>query len=488
MDTAAADELCFTPATELAARIRNRELSPVELVDALLSRIERVEPVLNTYVTVLAEQARAAAATAADEVVALPPEALGPLHGVPVSIKDLTPTKGIRTTYGSPRFADHVPDEDALIVTRIREAGAILLGKTTTPEFGLHSVTESELTGVTRNPWHPDRTTGGSSGGAAAAVAAGISPLATGSDGGGSIRVPAALCGVVGLKASPGRIPNGAESSPYDTVSVVGPITRTVADNALLLSVVAGYDPDQPFSIPDKPDFVAAIREASVAGLKVAYSPDLGAGPIEPDVATAVAAAARAFEELGAAVEEVAISLPDPVDYFLATWGPLIAVDLREMGLTHDMVPAHTADFVRAAEKLTLDDYVTAAFTTRAEIRRVFATVFDTYDLMIWPTTKMTAYPHVGDRGGPAQIAGVEVGGRGHLSDVLVRTLQNQLFTEAVAHAGYPAITVPAGFTQEGLPVGLQIAGRQYDDVAVLRAAAAFEAVRPWADHRPAVL
>ncbi|MFG2731587.1 amidase [Streptomyces canus] len=481
------NDLCFTPATELAAMIKKRELSPVELVEAVLARAERVEPTVNAYVTLLADEARAAAARAADQVVNTAGDELGALHGIPLAIKDLTPTKGIRTTFGSVQFKDHVPQEDALIVTRARAAGAILLGKTTTAEFGMHSVTETELTGITRNPWNPERTVGGSSGGSAAAVAAGIGPLATGSDGGGSIRVPAAMCGVVGLKASPGRIPHSVEFNAYETSAVVGPITRTVADNALLLSVLAGYDPHQPFSIPDKPDFPAAVLGASVAGLRVAYSPDLGAGPVEPEVARAVEEAVRAFEELGASVEPVDIALPDPVEYFLRYWGSLSRMEFEHVGASVDDAGPLMADFVRATEKFTATDFARTAFVTRAEIRRAFATVFDTYDLMIWPTTKMAAYPHVGDRGGPAEVAGVSVHGRHGLSDLTVRALQNQLFTEAVSHAGYPALTVPAGFTAEGLPVGLQIASRQYDDVAVLRAGAAFEAARPWADKRPSL-
>ncbi|HTJ71721.1 MAG TPA: amidase [Actinospica sp.] len=479
------DDLCYTPATELAALIRRRELSPVELVDALLDRIERVEPTVNAYVTLLADQARADAKRAAQEVVRTPAERLGALHGVPVSIKDLTPTKGVRTTYGSAALSDYVPDEDGLIVTRIRQAGAILLGKTTTPEFGLHSVTESALTGVTRNPWNPERTVGGSSGGAAAAVAAGISPLATGSDGGGSIRVPAAMCGVVGLKASPGRIPNSSEASAYDTVSVVGPITRTVADNALLADVMSGYDPYQPFSIPGEPGFGAALAGATVKGLRIGYSPDLGNAPVEPEVARLVEEAVRDLEAAGAIVERIEIELPDPLDYFMKFWGPLAVAEIEEFGLPHEALPAHIVELLEKTAELSAADHVRIAYGARSAIRAAFATVFDGFDLMVWPTTKMAAYPHVGDRGGPAEIAGVPVGAHDGWSEVAVRSLQNQLYTEAVAHAGYPAVSAPAGLTAEGLPVGIQIAAGQYEDAAVLRAAAALEEVRPWSQLRP---
>ncbi|ROR46509.1 amidase [Kitasatospora cineracea] len=483
MSVSSNDDLCFTPANELAALIRKRELSPVELTEAVLDRIDRVGGQVNAYVTVVADQAREAAARAADDVVRLPAEELGALHGVPVSIKDLTPTKGIRTTYGSAFFQDHVPDEDAILVTRIRQAGAVLLGKTTTPEFGLHSVTEPELTGITRNPWNPERTVGGSSGGAAAAVAAGISPLATGSDGGGSIRVPAALCGVVGHKITPGLIPLLGDSSPWDNVTVVGPITRTVADNALLLDVMCGPDPMQPFSLPTRIDFTGALKGASVAGLCIAYSRDLGNGPVEPEVARVFEESLRALEQAGAHLEEVSISLPDPLEYFAMFWGPQSVLELGEV--PREMLPPHIAEILDKSAQMSATDFVQAAFGLRGDIYQAFAQIFTGHDLFVWPTTKMTAFPHVGDLGGPTHVAGVEVVGYDGWSDASVRALQNQLFTEAVSHGGFPAITVPAGFSSDGLPVGLQIAAPQWADAAVLRAAAAFEAARPWAHLRP---
>lgn len=485
MNYTEADDLCYTPAAELARLIRERELSPVEITDALLDRIKRVDPAINSYVTVDHDGARKAAATAADEVLAKEKNDLGALHGVPISFKDLTQTAGLRTTFGSEVFADHVPDQDALIVSRAKAAGAITLGKTTTPEFGSGSVTESRLTGITRNPWNTEYTTGGSSGGAAAATAAGISPLATGSDGGGSIRVPSSLCGTVGLKASSGRIPHSTEFDPFQVVTTVGPITRTVTDNALLLSVIAGYDPYQPYSIPDSPDFMAAVTNPDVRGLRIAYSRDLGAGPVQAEVITALDAAAAAFEELGATVDLVEIALPDPMDYFVSYWGQQAAMEIQEEGADLSALTDLAHLVVAAARKLSVDDFITTSFTHRSAIFRAFADVFSSYDLMIWPTTKMVAYPHHGVAGAPTHIGEHKIEVPAKYDPTMYGALQNQMFTEAVSHAGLPAITVPAGFTPDGLPVGLQIASRQYNDYGVLRAAAAFELARPWAARRP---
>jgi Asp-tRNA(Asn)/Glu-tRNA(Gln) amidotransferase A subunit family amidase len=485
MDDLAGDDLCFTPATELVHMIRARDVSPVEIVDALLDRIERVDPLVNAFVTLDAEAAREHAARATDEVMAKDPRELGPLHGIPTTFKDLTETAGLRTTFGSEKYADHIPDEDALIVARTRSAGAIVLGKTTTPEFGSGSVTESRLTGITNNPWNLELTTGGSSGGAAASVVAGMGPLATGSDGGGSIRVPSSLCGAVGLKASSGRIPHSIEGPAFELVGVVGPITRTVADNALFLSVLAGYDPQQPHSLPDRPDFLRAVDAPSVAGMRIAYSKDLGAGPVEPDVGVALDAAAAAFADLGAVVETIEISLPDPLDYFVSYWGQLALYE--KDGVSAEDLTDLGQEVVALARKLKVEDFIETAFVTRSAIFAAFARVFDHYDLMIWPTTKMVAYPHHAVVGAPTHIGPHEIEVPSKYPASMVGAVQNQMFTEAVSHAGLPAISIPAGFTPGGLPVGLQIASRQYDDYGVLNAAAAFEQARPWTDRRPAL-
>jgi Asp-tRNA(Asn)/Glu-tRNA(Gln) amidotransferase A subunit family amidase len=307
-----------------------------------------------------------------------------------------------------------------------------------------------------------------------------MGPLATGSDGGGSIRVPSALCGVVGLKASMGRIPVRGDASPLDTVVVVGPITRTVRDNAFMLNAVAGPDPASPFSLLDEGfDYLANLEGASVAGVRVAYSPDLGAGPIEPEVRDTVRDAVAVFgDELGASVTLVEVDLPDPLEYFGDWWGPQAVAglaDLEAMGVELD--PEHPLlPIIDKGREMSAAEYAHVIFKKRGELHGVFAEIFREHELLMWPTTPMVAFPHPGKEGGPTRVAG---------EAVRFPALQNQRYTEAIAHAGYPAITVPAGWTVDGLPVGLQIAGRHGADAAVLRAAAVFEQARPWADRRP---
>src|SRR5215831_3486962 len=273
------DELTWLSATELAREIRERKISPVEATDAVLIRLAAVNPTINAFVTVLADEARQAARAAERTAVTTPPGELPPLHGVPITVKDLIDTAGVRTTYGSTLYRDHIPEQDHVTWARLKAAGAILIGKTTTPEFGMLGITESQLTGITSNPWDPATTSGGSSGGAAASLAAGIAPLAWGSDGGGSIRVPAACCGVVGLKASPGRIPFVRPGEFPNGVDVEGPLARTAADAALLLAVTAGPHPMDPISLPADDGLTAALQ--SLAGLslrnvRIAYTPHFG--------------------------------------------------------------------------------------------------------------------------------------------------------------------------------------------------------------------
>src|SRR5262249_35354689 len=297
-------DLCFTPATKLAAMIRRGAVSPVEVVQAVLARVERVNPRLNAYCTVAAEPALEAAkkATAAAKRRSA---RLGPLHRVPVAIKDLTPTKGIRTTWGSKIYEHHVPSEDALVVTRLKAAGAIVLGKTNTPEFGAGANTFNAVFGVTRNPWNPALTPGGSTGGGAVALATGLGPLAQGTDLGGSLRIPASFCGVVGLRTSPGLVPVHPARLGWDPWSVRGPMARAVADTALMLSVIAGADARAPLSYAIKPrTFVDAVRRPAVRGLRVAWGGDLGVTPVDDEVRAVTRAAADAFRRLGARVEE----------------------------------------------------------------------------------------------------------------------------------------------------------------------------------------
>jgi len=314
-----AADLCWLPATELAGLIRRRKVSPLEVVNAILDRIDRLNPHLNAYVTLTADQARRDA-RAAERALGKRGVTLGPLHGVPFSVKDLVITKGVRTTFGTPLYRDNVPTEDAPIVARMKAAGGIMLGKTNTPTFGWIGATHNLLYGITRNPWNLDRTPGGSSGGASAAAAAGLGPLHVGTDGGGSIRIPASCTGIVGFKPSFGRVPLYPASGAW-SLSHAGPMTRTVADAALMLSVMAGPD-DRDATCLDAPpaDYVGKL-EGGVRGLRIAFSPNLDTLRVDPEVASAVAAAARAFEALGAKVEEVKTGFADSSEMIRLVWG-----------------------------------------------------------------------------------------------------------------------------------------------------------------------
>lgn len=473
------EELAWLSGYEMAAQVRARTVSPIELVEAVLERLDDVEPEINAFVTVTADAARKQAAAAEALIASGDAGAMGPLFGVPVTVKDLTDTAGVRTTYGSMMFADHVPKTDGVSWSRMKAAGAILIGKTTTPEFGGLGVTESGLTGITSNPWRATHTSGGSSGGAAASVAAGVGALAWGSDGGGSIRVPAACCGVVGLKASRGRIPI---HQAWDTVSTEGPLTRTVLDTALLLSVTAGHHPSDPLSLPSSTieDYVAMVlQDSGLAGKRIAFVPSPADARVDHDVAEIVRRAVLLIErDGGARVDEQELRLPDPIDYFLAYWTPAMALESPE---TNDQGVAATTNptmlmMQEMGRKLSATDYFHTSVTVRAEISAEYERLFAHHELIITPTMPVTAFPHPGEAAGNTHINGVPV---------THPFLDFHRLTESPSHAGLPAITVPCGFSPEGLPVGLQIIGPHFADGAVLAAAAAFERLQPWAGIRP---
>ncbi|MER6557150.1 amidase [Streptomyces sp. NPDC001027] len=476
------DLLWEMSATELATAYRTREVSPVEAVQAVLARIEAVDPVVNAFVTTVPEQALAAARAAEHRFVNEPAEDLPALLGIPVSVKDLTDTAGVRTTYGSVHYKDHVPDRDTVGWARLKAAGAVLVGKTCTPEFGMLGVTESPLTGTTNNPWNPATTAGGSSGGAAAAVAAGCAPLAWGSDGGGSIRIPASCCGVVGLKASMGRIPVHGEGDVYGSVDTSGPLTRTVTDCALMLQATAGPDLRDPLSLPASPTpFTDALRDLSLCGLRIAYSADLGHGHVASQVLRRVEEAGAVFTDvLGASVRPVEVELPDPLQYFQDFWAPAFAVGLRDLVEAHGWDPGASHPMISAigdlASSRSAVDHWRTSVQTRARISEGFAAVFADYDLLITPTMPTTVFPHPGPAGGPAE-------NEGH--PVAFPAIDFHRLTEPASHAGLPALSVPCGFDDAGLPVGLQIIGPHHADAAVLQAAAAFEQATAWHTRRP---
>ena len=463
------NDLCWMPASELATAIKRKKVSPVEVVEAVLARIEKTS-VLNAYVTLDADGARRAA-RAAERSLMRRTAALGLLHGVPFSVKDLIITRGLRTTFGTPIYRDNVPSEDAPAVARMKEAGAILLGKTNTPTMGWVGITDNLVFGLTRNPWNLDRTPGGSSGGAGAAVAAGLAPLALGTDGGGSIRKPAAFCGIVGFKASYGRVPIYPASGAW-SLSHVGPMTRTVTDAALMMTVCAGPDERDPYSLPGAPtDYVKALR-GTVKGLRVAYSETLGLAPaVDPEVRAATASAARAFRDLGCRVTTLNPDWPSAWDAWRAIFLGGIATRLAPYRDRRQDIDAGLVPIIEETLASPPTRYVQAWFDRLAwwQHPRAF---FEKYDLLLTPTATTPAFEH--GRLFPTEIDGVKVDR--HASSV---------FTYPFNLTGQPAISVPCGFTKAGLPVGLQIVGRRFDDVTVLRAAAAFERVREWASRRP---
>jgi aspartyl-tRNA(Asn)/glutamyl-tRNA(Gln) amidotransferase subunit A len=463
------DELWALPATQLAGLIRERSVSPVEVTEAVLARMERLNPILGAFCTPTVELTRDMARQA--ERTLLDGAPLGPLHGVPVSIKDMTWTQGIRTTRGSRLYADFVPAEEPPVVERLRAAGAVILGKTNTPEFGWKGATENLLFPPTRNPWNPNRTAGGSSGGAAAAVAAGLGPLATGTDGAGSIRIPAACCGIVGLKPSYGRVP--VYPAPLD-LAATGPMTRTVRDAALLLDVMAGPDERDRFSLPDNEPSYLANCEGGVRGWRIAWSADLGYAVVDPEVRAICEAAARRFSDLGAHVEAADPGFDDPREVILILFYAQLGAQLADLPPERwALLDPGLATVLEGYRTLTAFEYGAMTLRRNALWERV-RRFFDQYDLLLTPSLAVPPF-ELGIEG-PTTVAGREVGRLGWTP-----------FTFPFNLTGQPAVSLPCGFTADGLPVGLQIVGRRNNDLAVLRAAAAFEEALPWADRWPAL-
>ena len=466
-------DLCFVPAAELLRLYKTRKVSPLEVMQAVFARIDAVNPKLNAYVTLARESALAGArkATAALKKKA----ALPPLHGIPVSIKDLTPTKGIRTTWGSKIFEDHVPEEDAITVERLKRAGAIVVGKTNTPEFGAGGNTFNAVFGATRNPWNPALTCGGSSGGAAVALATGMGPLAQGSDTGGSLRMPAAFCGVVGFRTSPGLVPHHPRALAWDTISVTGPMARTVTDTALMLSVLAGPDDRAPISYEvDTRAFLRAVKAPSVKGWRVAWTPDLhGLIPVDEEVAGVAEGATKVFRSLGARVEAACPDFGEVNEIVLGTRGvSMVANSAPHLERWKDEMQKGLVWNIEQGLKLTPEE-IARAETQRAVLWQRVRAFMETRDLLILPTTAVPPFPV--EQPYPTEINGKP----------LDNYIQWAFLTYGITLTGLPVISVPCGFTRSGLPVGLQIVGRRHQEAAVLRAAAAFEAAAPWADKIP---
>jgi aspartyl-tRNA(Asn)/glutamyl-tRNA(Gln) amidotransferase subunit A len=453
-------------ATELLAAYRAGELSPVEATEAALQRIERHDPDVNAFCLVDADAALASAKASAERWQRGEP--IGALDGVPISIKDILLTRGWPTLRGSRTVDPTGPWEvDGPHVARVREQGAVLLGKTTTPELGWKGVTDNPLTGITRNPWDPTRTAGGSSGGSAAAVLLGMGPLSLGTDGGGSVRIPAAFTGTTALKPTYGRVPH-YPPSPFGTLAHVGPMTRSAADAALLLDVVSGADPRDPWALAPTGSAAAAL-DAGVAGLRVAVSPTLGYVDVHPQVAAAFAAAVRVFAELGAHVEEADPGFSDPVHEFETLWFSGAAKSIEHLGPEQraQMDPGLVTVSEQGARASALD-YL-AAMAVRNDLGTRMGEFHTRYDLLLTPTLPI-----------PAFAAGVEVPA-GWPQE---RWTSWTPFTYPFNMTQQPAASVPCGFA-DGLPVGLQIVGPRHADNAVLAAAHAFQQATDWHTRRP---
>ncbi len=464
-------DLCFMTATELAAQIRARTVSVTEVVEAHLAQIDRVNPKVNAIVTLTAE--RALDDARAKDAALARGETPGPLFGLPIAHKDLVDTRGIRTTRGSPIYRDHVPDEDALIVERLRAAGAVTVGKTNTPEFGAGSQTFNEVFGRTLNPYDPSTTCGGSSGGAAVALACGMIPIADGSDMGGSLRNPAAFCNVVGLRPAPGRVPVWPNEAAWFTFSVQGPMARTVADVALLLSAIAGPDRRSPIAIAEPGARFRVPLARDFTGVRIAWSRDLGGLPIDPRVTRAIDAQRATFESLGCVVEDGQPDMTDAGEIFQVWRAWAFAIKYGPVVAEHRHQVKDTVIWnVEQGLKLTGREIGDAELRRTALYHRV-REFMETREFLVLPVTQVPPFdvtqPYVTEINGvrlPTYIDWMRA-----CSDITV--------------TGLPAISVPCGFTDEGLPVGVQIVGRHQDELGVLQLAHAFEQATGFWKRRP---
>ncbi len=470
---AATPDLCFMSTVEMAKLIRAKKLSAREALAVHLKQIERVNPKVNAIVTLVPEMAADAAAKA-DEMQARG-EKLGPLHGLPVAHKDLMETRGIRTTFGSLLYKDYIPTEDDLIVERVRRAGAVIVGKTNTPEFGAGSQTFNKVFGATHNPYDLTKTCGGSSGGAAVALACGLVPVATGSDTGGSLRNPAAFCNVVGFRPSIGRVPNPKAAFAWSTLTTSGCLGRSVADLALALSAIAGPDSRVPLSINEPGELFARPLDRSFKGVRVAMFKDLGGVPFDPRVRAIVDGHRATFESLGCIVEQVEPDFaPAEISFrALRAWGTANSHGAQ----LHDHPDAFKDTLkgeIEEGQRLSGLDLARAE-TAHAQLWRRFQAFLEKYEYFVLPTTQLPAFDI--NMQYPTEIAGVKF-------ESYIDWMKSCWYISAT---GNPAASVPGGFTPEGLPVGVQIVGRDKADFSVLQMAHAFEQATGFAKKRPAV-
>ena len=454
-------KLCFLTATEIVKKIRKGEISAVQTMEAHLAQIERINPQVNAIVTLVPELALEEARKA-DEKQAKGGN-IGPLHGLPIAHKDLVPTKGIRTTFGSLVFQDFIPEEDALLVERLREGGAIMLGKTNTPEFGAGSQTFNRVFGVTRNPYDLSKTCGGSSGGAAVSVACRMLPIADGSDLGGSLRNPTNYCNVVGFRPSVGRVPSWPNESGWNSFDVDGPIARTVEDTALMLSVLAGPDSRSPICLPERGSIFLKSLERNLKGVRIAWSPDLGGLPVDSRVTETLEAQRHVFEDLGCVVEEGFPDFSDADEIFKTFRAWFYELKLASLLPEHREKIKETVIWnIESGMKLSGPELGRAEVKRTALFHRVREFMQD-YDFLALPVSQVPPFPL--EQEYVSEINGLQMG-------TYLDWMRSCYF---ISVTGQPAISVPCGFTAEGLPVGLQLVGRPQDDLGVLQLANAFE-------------
>ena len=467
------NDICFMTATELARRIRCRELTAKQVMEAHLLQIERVNPKVNAIVTLLPEQA-VRGAEEADAALARG-EMVGPLHGLPVAHKDLVLTKGVRTTYGSPIYADFIPDQDALIVERLKRAGAVSIGKTNTPEFGAGSQTFNPVFGKTLNPYDLGKTCGGSSGGAAVALACGMIPMADGSDLGGSLRNPAGFCNVTGFRPSPGRVPSWPVKAGWYSLGVQGPMARTVADVALMLSAIAGPDPRSPISIAEPGNRFSLPLGRDFRGVRIAWSSDLGGLPVDPRVTDAIQKQRPVFESLGCIIEDRAPDFTDADEIFKVLRAFRFELMYGElMEDRKDQMKDTVIWNIEAGKKLT-GPQIGRVEIKRTELYHRLREFMETDSFLILPVSQVP--PFDVKKSYISEINNIQM-------ETYIDWMRSCYYVSATGH---PAISVPCGFTPEGLPVGVQIVGRHQDDWGVLQLAHAFEQATGFWKQRPRV-
>jgi len=473
-------ELMFLPAHKQRQMIVDGEISSVEMIEASLRRIAEFEPQLNAFIT-LDEEGALKSAEAADTKLSNG-DAAGPLHGVPVAVKDLEVTKGLRTTLGSAFFNDWIPDYDSVVVERLRATGAVILGKTNTPEFGNREETFTSIAATCNNPWDIERMPGGSSGGTAAAIASGMCSIGTGSDGGGSIRLPASFCGIFGHKPTHGRIPRfGGQAKPaYNSAGTSGPMSQDVRDSAILNRALAGFDPRDPGSVKsDVPDYLSELEDG-VAGMKIGTTMTLGISDVNDDVAGPVESSWSAFSEQGADLDPLDISFdPIPRDAWWTLWtAGQVAMYGHLAEESPETLMPYTLEMINHGISLSGAD-VSAALRDVQNLQLKLHQLFEEFDLVLAPTNAAVAWPHldppseIGSRRNDDEMAGINYGA------IPFTMIFNSSFN--------PASSVPVGFGEGGMPVGMQIIGGYDEDATVYRASRAFEKARPWTGVRPAV-